>query len=178
MIANCDTPDIAMLRWIAFIRMINLELRHIAGKDNPVADMLSRARYDGETFQVMNGEFEILAFREGLYSGELLLIGRYLSTLQNPLEMVEEEFYRLRRKAYKFMLKDGVLWKKSLKKGHVPCRVLDTDEEKKRVLWDSHDAVEARHRGVRATYERVQRWYWWSCMYVDVKAYVGSCKTC
>jgi transposase InsO family protein len=180
MIANCDTPDIAMLRWIAFIRMINPELRHIAGKNNPVADMLSRARYDGEveTFQVMNGEFEILAFREELYSGELFLIGRYLSTLQKSLEMTQEEFHQLRKKAYKFMLKDGVLWKKPLKKGHVPRRVLDTDEEKKRVLWDCHDAVEAGHRGVRATYEKVQRWYWWSGMYVDVKSYVGSCKTC
>jgi RNase H-like domain found in reverse transcriptase len=31
MIANCDTPDIAMLRWIAFIRLLNPELKHIAG---------------------------------------------------------------------------------------------------------------------------------------------------
>jgi hypothetical protein len=46
MIANCDTPNIAMLRWIAFIRMFNLELRHVAGKDNLVADMLSRACYN------------------------------------------------------------------------------------------------------------------------------------
>ena len=45
MVANCTTPDIAMLRWIAFIRSFNPELRHIRGIDNPVADMLSRARY-------------------------------------------------------------------------------------------------------------------------------------
>lgn len=45
MIANYSTPDIAMLRWIAFIRVFNPELRHIKGSDNHVADMLSRARY-------------------------------------------------------------------------------------------------------------------------------------
>ncbi|KAL2631087.1 hypothetical protein R1flu_015773 [Riccia fluitans] len=45
MIANCLTPDIAMLRWIAYIKTLNPKLRHIARKDNPVADMLSRARY-------------------------------------------------------------------------------------------------------------------------------------
>ncbi|KAL3698023.1 hypothetical protein R1sor_012099 [Riccia sorocarpa] len=43
MIANCNTPDITMLRWIAYIRSMNPELRHIAGKKNVVADMLSRA---------------------------------------------------------------------------------------------------------------------------------------
>ena len=56
MIANCDTPDIAMLRWIAFIRIFNPELKHIAGKDNPVADVLCRARYTSEDQEVHHGE--------------------------------------------------------------------------------------------------------------------------
>ena len=54
MIASCTTPDIAMLRWIAYIRTMNPELRHIKGKDNPVADMLSRARFINE--KVMQAE--------------------------------------------------------------------------------------------------------------------------
>ncbi|MCO5554583.1 hypothetical protein L7F22_008113 [Adiantum nelumboides] len=48
MIASCSTPHIAMLRWIAYIKSLNPEFKHIAGKDNPVADMLSRARYEDE----------------------------------------------------------------------------------------------------------------------------------
>jgi hypothetical protein len=48
MINNCSTLDISMLRWIAFIKSLNLEFKHITGKDNCVADMLSRARYDNE----------------------------------------------------------------------------------------------------------------------------------
>jgi hypothetical protein len=45
MISGCSTPDIAMLRWIAYIKSLNPEIRHVAGKKNIVADMLSRARY-------------------------------------------------------------------------------------------------------------------------------------
>jgi len=45
MIANCSSPDIAMLRWIAYIKSLNPTLVHIEGKNNSVADMLSRARY-------------------------------------------------------------------------------------------------------------------------------------
>ncbi|KAL2623218.1 hypothetical protein R1flu_003423 [Riccia fluitans] len=48
MTANCDTQDITMLRWIAFIHSFNLELRHIVGKKNVVADMLSRVQYKDE----------------------------------------------------------------------------------------------------------------------------------
>ena len=48
MIASCTTPDIAMLQWIAYIRTMNPKLRHIKGKENLVADMLSRARFINE----------------------------------------------------------------------------------------------------------------------------------
>jgi hypothetical protein len=45
MIANCSIPDIAILRWIIYIKSINPVLVHIIGKKNSVAYMLSRTRY-------------------------------------------------------------------------------------------------------------------------------------
>ena len=48
MIASCTTSDIAMLRWIAYIKTMNPKLRHIKGKENPIANMLSRARFINE----------------------------------------------------------------------------------------------------------------------------------
>ncbi|KAL2614093.1 hypothetical protein R1flu_025785 [Riccia fluitans] len=56
MIANFLTLDIAMLRWIAYIKTLNPELRHIVGKDNPVVDMLSRARYTDEDNMVVKDD--------------------------------------------------------------------------------------------------------------------------
>jgi hypothetical protein len=41
MITSCSTPDIAMLRWIAYIKSMDPEFKHIAENDNLVADMLS-----------------------------------------------------------------------------------------------------------------------------------------
>lgn len=103
MVANCSTPDIAMLRWIAFIRSLNPILVHISGKKNSVADMLSRARYIREEemetqeigedeedegygyVQASNGantSSENLAFRKDLYGGKLKDICIYLSTIK------------------------------------------------------------------------------------------------
>ena len=48
MITSCTTPDIAMLRWIAYIKSLNPKFENIVGKDNRVAYMLSRARYEDE----------------------------------------------------------------------------------------------------------------------------------
>jgi hypothetical protein len=48
MIYGCNTPDIAMLRLIAYVKSLDSEIEHVARKRNVIADMLSRARYNGE----------------------------------------------------------------------------------------------------------------------------------
>ena len=40
MVSGCATPDLAMLGWIAYIKSLNPEIRHISGKENAMADML------------------------------------------------------------------------------------------------------------------------------------------
>ena len=55
MMRCCTIPDVAMLRWIAYIKSLNSEVRHISGKDNRVADMLSRARF-GDNITESNNE--------------------------------------------------------------------------------------------------------------------------
>ena len=94
MISGCATPDIAMLRWIAYIKSLNQEIRHVAGKRNVVADMLSRvrymlsrARYDGEEDQNSDEEDVgldfftssyarvLTTFIEEDYEGEFVILG-------------------------------------------------------------------------------------------------------
>ena len=56
MISVCATPDLAMLRWIAYIKSLNQEIRHISSKDNAMADVLSRARFEDEDGMVSENE--------------------------------------------------------------------------------------------------------------------------
>ena len=37
MVSRCATPDLEMLMWIAYIKSLNSEIRHIFGKDNAMA---------------------------------------------------------------------------------------------------------------------------------------------
>ena len=48
MICGYTTTYLAMLRWIAYVKSLNLEIRHISGKDNAMSDMLWRGRFEGE----------------------------------------------------------------------------------------------------------------------------------
>ncbi|KAL3681576.1 hypothetical protein R1sor_024532 [Riccia sorocarpa] len=195
MIANCSTPDITMLRWIAYIRSLNPELRHIPGKKNVVADMLSRARYANEEEMLaeeMLAEAEkeelrdalcqvgerdvdmrVLPFRQELYSGKLREIGLYLSSLERHVE-----FKEIRRKAYGYLLRNGFLWKRPRRRDGMVVRVVDDEETKKKLLEEFHDTLWAGHRGVWATYMKIKERYWWRGLYRDVENFVRSCLHC
>lgn len=198
MIASCSTPDIAMLRWIAYIKSMNPEFKHIAGKDNAVADMLSRARYDNEEDLIdydedvgtnfystsmtkregMSLATSLELFSEEFYDGEWLDIGRYLSTLKKQESWTDQEFKRIRRKAYGYFIRDGVLWKHPKQKGGVPQRVVCGIGRQQNIIKEFHESWWAGHRGIWATFAKVKERYWWKGMYKDVAEFVGSCEIC
>ena len=66
-VSGCATPDLAMIRWIAYIKSLNLEIRHISGKDNTTADMLSRARFDDKEDMISEDEEIGVDFFETTY---------------------------------------------------------------------------------------------------------------
>ena len=115
-----------MLRWIAYIKSLNPEIRHISKKDNVIGDMLSRARFDDEDGMESEDEevgvdfFEstqvtargrstpaLNEFNEDEYEGEWLRVGRFLKTLTPDEVWTKEEANRIRKKAYRFFLRDG-----------------------------------------------------------------------
>ncbi|KAL3694970.1 hypothetical protein R1sor_008621 [Riccia sorocarpa] len=191
MIANCSTPDITMLRWIAYVRNFNPQLKHIAGKKNVVADMLSRARYEGEEEMVLTAKeeerreawcqvsvSEVLPFREYLYNGRLCDIGFYLSSLEKREDWSDAEFKKIRQKAYGFLLREGYLWKRPKQRDGEFLHVVDDEDTKLELLKECHEALWAGHRGVWATYMKLKEHYWWKGMYSDVDKFVGSCLHC
>ena len=42
---------------------------------------------------------------------------------------MREEAYRIRKKAYRFFLQDGIIWKHPKKRGGIPLRVVTKKEE-------------------------------------------------
>ena len=126
-----------------------------------MADMLSRAQYEEfEEYRVEAHDVEELPeFQEGMYSGDLLIIGRYLSTLEKDPSWTREELEKIRKKSYGFLLKGGYLWRYSKNPSRIPLRVIGDEATKAKVLHESHDAESAGHRGIQGTYERIRGLY-------------------
>ena len=56
MMRCCMIPDVGSLRWIEYAKLLNPEVRHISGKYNAGADMLSRARFGDNITESDNEE--------------------------------------------------------------------------------------------------------------------------
>ena len=76
-----------MQPWVAYVKLLNLEIRHLVGRDNFIVDMLPRARYRMEakernveeeldffkmapTTIEREGKYIVSVFKEDEYEGE------------------------------------------------------------------------------------------------------------
>ena len=127
MVTNSDTHDIAMLRWISYIRTFDATIIHISGKLNHMADMLSRAKLKRENepeetsvaqkskiyaavTHVVEIPNEEVPFQEDEYEGDLQKLGLFICNRYKTKNAVDER--NIKRIAQKYFLKNGQLWKK------------------------------------------------------------------
>ena len=163
-----------------------------------VVDMLLRARFNNKEEMISSDEDigltfykssqkranvtaigQVFAmFLENDYDGEWLLIGRYLSTLRRSDEWSDQEYKRIRKKAYGYFLKDGHLWKHPKQRRGAPQRVVCGKELQQNIVKEFHESLWAGHRGVWATFTKIKERYWWKGFYKDVLHFVESCATC
>ena len=85
---------------------------------------------------------------------------------------------KIRKKAYKYFLKDGALWRHAKKKNGTPMRVVCKLEDRQKLMSEFHDSVFAGHQGIWATFAKLKEKYWWSGIYKYVATYVETCKEC
>src|SRR5437588_10558329 len=95
--------------------------------------------------------------------------------MRRPKGMGDAEFRRLKRFAVKFILREGVLYRRG-KAGMAPRRVLVSGEETEEVLRRVHD--ESGHWGRDGTYQKTKLHYWGDGHYGDVEHYIPSCAEC
>ena len=106
-------------------------------------DMLSRARFENEDGMVLKDE-EVDAnfckstrtrvkrqstpplneFNEDDYDGEWRLIGRFLKTMTTDASITREEASQLQKKAYRYFLQNGKIWRLPKRRNDAPLRVV------------------------------------------------------
>ncbi|KIL54995.1 hypothetical protein M378DRAFT_18347 [Amanita muscaria Koide BX008] len=184
-------------RWYLKVQDYDFELKHIPGKSNSRADILSRLPWYKETLPqqeelTMLGEkrftkkvtpavrmFVEEHFSEGgentNYSAKQQLVGVHLKLeeqIRSCKRRETEVTKRMKEQPQLFKELDGILSHQG--KVYVP----PDPKLRETILQDNHDAPIAGHPGIAKTEELVKRRYWWPSMTSDIKKYVKGCDNC
>ena len=123
----------------------------------------------------MKGSYDLgvyATFHDSEYEGEMLQIGKYLSTHQRDGSWTRKLFSKMRKKAYNFFLREGYLSKHPKVVTNLPEQVVGREDEQLKPISEFHDSLWAGHRGVWTTYSKLKEKFWWTRMYKDVVEYV------
>ena len=161
-----------------------------SGKDNAVADMLSRARFGDDIAESDNEEVSedyfasehicrvsvMREFRETEYEGESLMIGKMLQEIEDSTNDKERraEIRRTKRQVQKFFLENGLIWREPKRPDGIPLRDVGTKEQRNRIMSEFHESDWAGHRGMWATFVKIKQRYWWKNMYKDIAEFTVS----
>ena len=193
--AASDLPGSLVMRWLAWIRLFDFEVKHVAGKKHTAADGLSRRPATKQELKEQANEVDIDDFIDvelnalriapvsaevkrilaPEYSDKMESFATYLTTMRRPAEMTAKEARQFKQEALRFRVEGDQLYRRGSK--NVPARrVIDDEESRQRILKDLHD--NGGHRGREGTYRRVADRYWWENLARDVKNYVRTCEAC
>eukprot|EP00731_Ephydatia_muelleri_P030725 Em0022g239a len=104
---------------------------------------------------------------------------QYLRRKSYPAGASEERKRCIRRKAAKFVLKNGELFFKKMNKGkESEIRYVVNTEEQQRILHGCHNDPTAGHMGVKRTLKRINARFRWPGMVKDVTNMVARCDIC
>uniref|UniRef100_A0A803TQ72 Gypsy retrotransposon integrase-like protein 1 n=1 Tax=Anolis carolinensis TaxID=28377 RepID=A0A803TQ72_ANOCA len=158
------------LRWAKFFARFDFELKYLPGKENFLADALSRLpQYHADKQHTMGTIFSNTQLGMGVVTrSRAKKEGTGPEATPPPEKDIRDPW--LREHYQELEHKDGVWLKGS--RTYIP------EDQRKLVLHDHHDNKTAGHFGFVKTLHLVRRKYWWPFMRKDVKAYVHQCPVC
>ncbi|KAE9038963.1 hypothetical protein PR001_g7732 [Phytophthora rubi] len=164
-----------LARWLSFFAEYNFTVEYKPGKQNVLADALSR-RPDYELAHLTYLESPLYELIREAYAEDDDLAG-LVEVLSAPNKAVELTA-RQRSRLHRYSVVEGLLYYQ-VDGGDEPRIVVPNDEDlRHRVLYEAHDTPLSGHLGREKTYTSVARNFWWPHMYKWVRKYVQTCETC
>ena len=155
-------------------------LRHIPGKTNTKADILSRK--DQVNIKEDNKDIQLL--KEGLWlrrmTAEITMIGRKMMAEEcNVIKEIRKNSTREKKVVQALEKQDGLTWEED---GvvYIERRIYIPNNKRIReeILKENHDSVDVGHPGQHRMLELLKRTYWWPGLKENVKKYIQRCFKC
>lgn len=152
-------------KWMEYLQEYHFDIEHIPGKNNVVADALSRrADYALSAIVSVGPDIEFM--------NELKESARNDKRYQTVSETIGHG------QKSNFVTENGLLYFYPANQEHVKRLYIPAGRLRQRLLYEAHDVSVCGHLGRDKTLERLQRYYYWPGMSADAHLYVKTCPNC
>uniref|UniRef100_A0AAV1T8D4 Reverse transcriptase domain-containing protein n=1 Tax=Peronospora matthiolae TaxID=2874970 RepID=A0AAV1T8D4_9STRA len=166
-----------MARWLSFFAEYNFEVKYKPGKQNVLADALSR-RPDYELAHVTTLSSSVPDLIRAAYAKDDQCVALLRALGSNEFKDSDIELSaRLRARLHRYSIDNGLLCYRTDIEDNPRIVVPHNEELKYRILYEAHDTALSGHLGREKTYSSVSH-YWWPKLYKWVSTYVRTCETC
>ena len=165
-------------RWLIELEVINYEIKYRRGKDNVVADYLSRA--PTATDDIVNDEFEFLerhvysiddTIEEAETEAHRMIIAQNedseIATVKKQLEGKDSKDKEWRSERNQYRLFRGLLFRG--KRMVVPSSMCET------IIAECHTLA---HAGIKRNVAEIAARFYWKNMWESVRRYINQCTVC
>lgn len=157
-------------RWSLYLQQFDIEVKHVSGELNVLADWLSRSVGDGDDMDDKMMDIPAFPAEESVSEaarGALIPYVPNVEDLKKGYELMAEGDKKLT-----FVASDGLRYSTRTQRLYVPpmCREMF-------IFW-FHGSRFGGHCGVNKTLRRLQQWTWWPGMAQEVHRFVKSCLVC
>lgn len=166
-------------RWLDLLAEFDFDIEYTIGKENVVADGLSR-RPDHKEQDQQGVETSQSTEGSDVQSASILAS---ISMLNDSTDLRKEiiDAYQhddacqslLKNPSEGYRVIEGLLLTAAYQ-----VRIPDNASIRSRILLECHDIPISGHLGTSKTMERVSRFFYWPGMHADVRRYVSTCLTC
>lgn len=169
-------------RWQIFLNEFNYTIVPIKGKDNHVADALSRRSDYREEHQAETAASKIARDAaihvlevnnitvSSVSSSSSSLISAITAAYVSHKEQMKKHIAN-----YDLQLRDGLYYLRSSSQIFIPR---EARKLVKHILYECHDTPLSAHRGIAKTKALVRRYFFWPNMNNDISDYITSCVKC